>query len=61
MLHTSKNGYDFHWPDGSDYVEVYHKDADYPDQPVFVLWAGDIKRQQSELNKLADEELKVMK
>jgi len=59
MLHTSKGGLDFHWPDGSEFVEVYDKDADYADQPVFVLWAGDIRRQQSELNKLANDTCKT--
>ncbi len=56
MLYTrNPAGYEFIWPDGSDFVEVYHSDADYSDIPLIVIWAGDIRRNESELRKLANE------
>lgn len=55
MLFTrNPAGYEFRWPAGSDYIEVYHSDASYKDIPVIAIWAGDIKRNESELRKLAN-------
>lgn len=55
MLFTkTPAGYEFRWPDGSDYIEVYHPKASYNDIPVVAIYAGDVKRNESELRKLVN-------
>ena len=55
MLYTKNPaGYEFCWPEGSDFIEVYHADANYNDIPVIAIWAGDVRRNESELRKLAN-------
>lgn len=52
---TNPAGWMFVWPTGSDFIEVYHEDADHRDVPVEVLYAGDLKYNESELKRLANE------
>jgi hypothetical protein len=52
---TNPAGWLFAWPERSDFIEVYHKDASYADVPVDVVFAGDLSYSQGSLNKLANE------
>lgn len=48
-------GFLFVWPNGSDFVEVYHDNADHHEVPIAVLWAGDLRYSEGSLRKLANE------
>lgn len=52
---TNPKGWIFEWPERSDFIEIYHASASYNDQPVEVVFAGDMKYNESELRKLANE------
>lgn len=52
---TNPAGWLFVWRERSNFIEVYHDDASYSDQPVEVLFAGDLNYSQGALNKLANE------
>ncbi len=56
MLYTQNPaGYEFKWEDGSPYIEVFHRKASFPRQPLEVVFAGDLKRTESDLRKFANE------
>lgn len=49
----NKAGWKFIWPDYSNYVEVYHRNASFSDQPVWAEDVSDKPRDMSTLNTLA--------
>ena len=55
LIVSNPAGWEFVWPAHSDFIEIYHNDADYNDQPVEVIYAGDMKYNESDLKKLANE------
>jgi hypothetical protein len=52
---TNPAGWLFVWPTGSDFIEVYHDNADHNEIPVEVIYAGDLRYNESELKRLANE------
>jgi hypothetical protein len=55
LIAKNKSGWEFVWLTGSDLIEVYHPDASFPECPVEVIVAENIKYNDSELRKLANE------
>lgn len=55
LIATNAQGWQFVWPVGSDMIEVYHKQASYPDIPVDVIPAGDLRYNDVALRKFANE------
>lgn len=52
-LRNKESGYEFVWPDYSDFVEVYRKDVSFSDQPYEVVSVAGMPRDMSTLNVLA--------
>lgn len=50
---TNDAGFQFVWPDGSPFVEVYHRDVAFADQPYEAILAVDVPRTEKTLKKLA--------
>jgi hypothetical protein len=48
-------GYEFRWYDGSDFIEVFHKLANFPGEPIEAVYAGGMKRSESDLRRYANE------
>lgn len=55
IIVTNPAGWTFEWPERSDFIEIYHNNASHADQPVEVLYAGDLRYNESELKKIANE------
>lgn len=55
LVAENSNGWKFVWITGSDMIEVYHPKASFPEYPVDVIVAGDIRYNDSELRKLANQ------
>lgn len=55
MRTTNSAGFSFYWPEGSNIVEVFRK-GDPPFAPFEAIWAGDLQRNESNLNRLANED-----
>jgi hypothetical protein len=55
LITTNPAGWTFVWPSRSEFIEVYHDDASFSDQPVEVISAGTLKYNDSDLRKLANE------
>jgi hypothetical protein len=56
MLYTKNPaGYEFRWPGGSDYIEVFHNQAIYPNEPLEVVQVLDLKYSESDLKRFANE------
>ena len=48
-------GYEFRWDDGSPFIEVFHRQSSFPNEPLEVIFAGDLNRSESNLRKIANE------
>lgn len=48
-------GFEFRWYDGSDYIEVFHANAFAANEPLEAVYAGDLRRTESDLRKFANE------
>jgi len=56
MLYTKNSaGFEFHWYDGSDLIEVFHSLASYPNEPLEVICSEGLKRSESDLRRFANE------
>jgi hypothetical protein len=56
MLYTKNPaGFEFYWLDGSPYIEVFHKEAIFPTEPLEAVFAGDLKCTESDLKRFANE------
>jgi hypothetical protein len=55
LITANKSGWEFVWPVGSDYIEVYNKSASYPDIPVDVVFAGDLRYNDAALRKFVND------
>jgi hypothetical protein len=55
LIATNSQGWQFVWPTGSDLIEIYNKKASFPDIPVDVIPAGNLKYNDSALRKLAND------
>lgn len=55
MITVNPAGWKFVWPDGSDYIEVYHPNAEYPEAPVLVMETAGVRHNESELKRIANE------
>lgn len=48
-------GYEFRWEDGSAYIEIFHKRASFPNEPLEAVFAGNLRRTESDLKRFANE------
>lgn len=56
LNYTNSAGYRFIWPDGSKFIEVFHKNASYDEQPVAAINADGHKREISTLKRFGNED-----